>query len=276
MDKINIYFNEKKILINRDLKLINFIKTINDFDIFIINGFQLNLLELDKNRVLNENDKIVTIKKNIIPTRDEYYSLLTSRNSPDIQNKISNAIVGIAGCGGLGSNIAIAIARIGIKKLIIADYDSVEPSNLNRQQYNIDDIGKYKVDALENNIKKFNPYIEIEKHNYKVNNENLYNIYKDCSIIIEAFDRVYEKHMIISEFFNEKFKYKYLVTASGLAGFDSSNIIKTTKLSDNIYLCGDTISEAKEFNGLMSPRVMIAAGHQANMALRIIVDKLDC
>jgi sulfur carrier protein ThiS adenylyltransferase len=198
------------------------------------------------------------------------YDQITARNSADIKDKIKQAVVGIAGCGGLGSNAAIALARIGVKKLIITDFDIVEPSNLNRQQFFISDIGKNKTDALGKFIKSINPFIIIEKHNIKLNLKNIFSIYAECPIIIEAFDKVSEKSMIIKAFGDGRFKDKYLITASGLAGYWSSNLIKTNRLSKNVFICGDNKNEGNEKNGLMAPRVMIAAGHQANIAVELI------
>lgn len=198
------------------------------------------------------------------------YEELTARNSTLIKEKIKQAVIGIAGCGGLGSNAAIALARTGIKKLILADFDKIEPSNLNRQQFSIKDIGKYKTDALEEVIRKFNPFIEIEKHTLKLTLTNIHKVFSEPRIIIEAFDKVSEKSMIMKAFGKKQFQDKYLIAASGLAGFASSNLIKTTKLSDNIYLCGDNKTDNTEENGLMLPRVMIAAGHQANLALELL------
>lgn len=199
-----------------------------------------------------------------------FYDKITARNSADIREKIKQAVIGIAGCGGLGSNAAIALARIGVKKLVITDFDKVEPSNLNRQQFFISDIGKNKTDALATFIKNINPFVEVEKHVIKLSLKNIFNVYKDCPIIIEAFDKVSEKAMIVEAFCDKRFKNKFLITASGLAGYSSSNLIRTNKLSKNIFLCGDNKNEGNEKNGLMAPRVIIAAGHQANMAVNLI------
>jgi sulfur carrier protein ThiS adenylyltransferase len=198
------------------------------------------------------------------------YDKLTARNSSDLKSKIKQGVIGIAGCGGLGSNAAIALARIGVKKLIIVDFDKVEPSNLNRQQFFISDIGKNKTEALAAYIKKVNPFVIIEKHLIKLTLKNIFDIYNECPIIIEAFDKVSEKSMIVKAFGDKRFENKYLITASGLAGYSSSNLIKTKRLSKNIFLCGDNKYEGNEKNGLMAPRVMIAAGHQANLAVDLI------
>ena len=199
-----------------------------------------------------------------------FYDQLTSRNSADIKEKIKHAVIGIAGCGGLGSNVAIALARIGVKKLVITDFDKVEPSNLNRQQFFISDIGKNKTDALASFIKKINPFVLVEKHLTKLSLKNIFEIYDECPIIIEAFDKVSEKSMIVEAFGDKRFRNKFLITASGLAGYASSNLIKTNRLSKNIFLCGDNKNEGNIKNGLMAPRVIIAAGHQANMAVSLI------
>lgn len=204
------------------------------------------------------------------PVNNISYEQLTERNSSFLKDKISKAVIGIAGCGGLGSNAAIALARTGIKKLIIADFDLVEPSNLNRQQFALKDLGRNKTDALEEIIRSFNPFIEIEKHTTKLNLKNIYAVFQECPIIIEAFDKVSEKSMIMKSFSDRRFTGKYLIVASGIAGFTSSNDIKTNKISGNIFICGDNSTDNIKENGLMLPRVMIAAGHQANLALELI------
>ncbi|MFA6978392.1 MAG: sulfur carrier protein ThiS adenylyltransferase ThiF [Ignavibacteriaceae bacterium] len=200
------------------------------------------------------------------------YEQLTLRNSPQLKGKLEKSIIGIAGCGGLGSNAAIALARIGVGKLILVDFDVVEPTNLNRQQYFIDDIGKRKVDALEEKLKMINPFLQIEKHNEILNGINVKIIFKEAHVIVEAFDKVSEKAMLVKAFALNSFKEKFLVTASGLAGYNSANTIKTKKLSKNIFVCGDNKTDFIA-EGVMAPRVMITAGHQANKVVEII-DKI--
>lgn len=202
----------------------------------------------------------------------DFYSKFTSKNSPVINQKITSYKIGIAGCGGLGSNAAITLARSGILNFVIVDYDKIEISNLNRQQYFIDDLGKYKVDAMSKIMKSINPLIKIETHKTKLNSKNLGRIFRDCQIVVEAFDSVEAKAMIIKAF-SEMMPDKYLVCASGLAGFGKSNKIKTKKIARNIFICGDNQSEPGESTGLMAPRVMIAAAHQANKILEIIANK---
>ena len=197
---------------------------------------------------------------------------LMSRNYKPLDKILPETAVGIAGCGGLGSNIAHMLVRSGIGKLILADFDTVVMSNLNRQFFFVEDLGKSKVDALEENLKKINPYIQIEKYNIKVTAGNLFKIFKNTSIIAEAFDQVSQKTMILNSFLERDDKTGYLVSASGMGGIDSSNLIETKEFGSNVFLCGDF---SNDFNhGLMASRVNIAAAHQANMILRIIADKL--
>jgi sulfur carrier protein ThiS adenylyltransferase len=195
---------------------------------------------------------------------------LTAKNNRGITEKLSKTVVGIAGCGGLGSNIAVALTRIGIKKLILVDFDKVELSNLNRQYYFIDDLGKNKVDALYEILKRINPHIELETHCIKLDNKNLSSIFSEAFIVAEAFDAVSAKSMIIDYFLGLVNENKYLVCGSGMTGISSSNLISTKKLNEKIYISGDFISEPNEKEGLMAPRVNIAVGHQANMIVRLI------
>jgi sulfur carrier protein ThiS adenylyltransferase len=203
-------------------------------------------------------------------SKDDFIRQLTEKNEKTITELLQIKTVGIAGCGGLGSNVAAALTRIGIKKLIIADFDKVAVSNLNRQFFFIDDIGKFKVDALKENLSKINPYIEIEKKYQKVDGSNLFEFFREADVIVEAFDAVSEKAMIINAFLEEpRFAEKYLVCASGVAGFESSNSIQTIKFCDRVFIAGDLCSQSCE-KGVMAPRVWIAAAHEANMVVRIL------
>lgn len=194
---------------------------------------------------------------------------MSSRHTPGIFNKLKKAKVGIAGVGGLGSNIAVSLARIGIGTLKLVDFDVVEPSNLNRQQYFIEDLGKYKVDAMRDIIYKINPFIKVEIVKEFLNDKNIEGIFKDCDIVIEAFDNP-ESKAILCNTVLLKMKDKYLIAGSGMAGYFSSDLIKTRKIREKFYICGDEENAAMEGQGLMAPRVTICAGHMANMAVRII------
>lgn len=211
---------------------------------------------------------MVKLKKGMI--QKEFYSKFTSKNAPSISKNIEKVTIGIAGCGGLGSSAAIALVRSGIQNILIVDFDKVEISNLNRQQYSIKNIGKNKVDSLEIILKSINPFVNVEKHKIKLNEKNIYKVFEKCKIVIEAFDTVTSKSMIIKAFSDPRLKEKYLITGSGVAGYDSANKIRTKKISKNIFICGDNKTEPLKTNGIMAPRVLVTAGHQANKVLQLI------
>ena len=194
---------------------------------------------------------------------------LLKRNVKGISEKLKKAKVCILGLGGLGSNVAILLARSGIGYLKLVDFDIVEASNLNRQQYRISHIGMKKTEAIRTIIKEVNPFVEVEILNKKIDRENILSIVGDVEIVVEAFDVAETKAMAIEELLING--DKILVSASGMAGIGSANEIITRKVRDNFYLIGDNYSDYEEYSGIMSTRVMICAAHQANIVLRIIL-----
>ena len=194
---------------------------------------------------------------------------LLKRNVKGISEKLKKAKVCILGLGGLGSNVAILLARSGIGYLKLVDFDIVEASNLNRQQYRISHIGMKKTEAIRTIIKEINPFVEVKTLDIKVDRENILSVVGDVEIIVEAFDRAETKAMAIEELLTNG--NKMLVSASGMAGIGSANEIITRKVRDNFYLIGDNYSDYEEYSGIMSTRVMICAAHQANVVLRLIL-----
>lgn len=242
----------------------DFDKNWNDL-VKILDGFAVKNAEFSQ-----KNQNLIFIKKGVMPPKKILKSMIESRNSPLLNNVLKNAIIGVAGLGGLGSNIAIFLARVGVKKLILADFDIVEPSNLNRQNFFVNQIGLYKTKAIKNLISQINPFVEVETFEIYLNEKNVGEIFKDCKIICEAFDNPQSKAMIAN--FAPNFGDKKLILASGMAGIYDSNLIKTQKFAKNVYICGDLKNGAKIGDGLMAPRVAICAGHQANLALRLLMD----
>jgi sulfur carrier protein ThiS adenylyltransferase len=234
-------------------------------DVIIYNGFPVN-----SDRLLKEGDEVVFIKKGTSPSSEEFESLMVARHTPGIHQKIKKSVVGIAGLGGLGSAIAIALARIGVGKLILVDFDVVEPSNLNRQQYFIHQIGMSKVEALQKNIAIINPYVKIQTYQEKLDRNNVERIFQEAEVVVEAFDCAEEKVMLINAI-SEKMSDKYIVAASGVAGYGDNNEIKTIRFSSKVFIVGDQKTAAQPGVGLMAPRVGIAAHHQANTVLRILL-----
>ena len=194
---------------------------------------------------------------------------LFKRNVKDIAKKLKKAEVCILGLGGLGSNVAVLLARSGIGYLKLIDFDVVEASNLNRQQYRISHIGIKKIEAIKTIIKEINPFVEIDTFDIKVDRENILSVVEDIEIVVEAFDRAETKAMILEELLTNK--NKIVVSASGMAGLGPANEIVTRKIKDNFYLIGDNYSDYEEYSGIMSTRVMLCAAHQANMVLRLIL-----
>ena len=194
---------------------------------------------------------------------------LLKRNVKGTSEKLKEAKVCILGLGGLGSNVAVLLTRSGIGYLKLVDFDIVEASNLNRQQYRISHIGIKKTEVMKSIIREINPFVEVDILDIKVDRENIYSIVGDIEIVVEAFDRAETKAMTLEELLTDK--NKIVVSASGMAGLGSANEIVTRKIKDNFYLIGDNYSDYEEYSGIMSTRVMLCAAHQANMVLRLIL-----
>lgn len=209
-----------------------------------------------------------------IPTKEEIKAALEERHSPEIQEKLSAGRVAIAGLGGLGSNVAYSLTRIGVGHLHLIDFDVVDITNLNRQQYFMEHLGMPKTDALESLLEKINPYLDIQTDCVRVTEDNIRELFGEWDIVCEAFDDPGAKAMLVNGIL-ECFPEKKLVSASGMAGFGSSNSIVTKKVSDNFYLCGDRVSAPEYGRGLMAPRVAICAAHEANMITRLILGEED-
>lgn len=263
---MNISINEKPVVLEEELTMAEITNRYQpDADLLIMNGFPTH-----PDTVVQDGDELFLIRRGVTPEKEELESLMAARHTPGIHAKLKKAVVGIAGVGGLGSAVAVALARIGVGHLVIADFDLVEPSNLNRQQYFVDQIGQYKVEALAANLLRINPYVAVEPHCLTLAPDNIPQLFAQCSVIVEAFDRADMKAMLVDTVLCQLTKTK-VVAASGLAGFDSNNSIVTRKVSSRLYLVGDGYSEAKPGNGLMAPRVAIAAGHQANQVVRLLL-----
>lgn len=209
-----------------------------------------------------------------ILSKEEVYQALNERHSPETQALFNQGNVAIAGLGGLGSNIAYSLARIGVGHLHLIDFDKVDVTNLNRQQYFMEHLGMYKTDALKSLLLKINPYLDIKTDCVKVTEDNLVSLFQDNDIICEAFDVPEAKALLVNGVL-EHFPEKYLVSGSGMAGHESSNLIHTRKVTSHFYLCGDETSEVSYGHGLMAPRVAICAAHEANMVTRLILGETD-
>ena len=210
----------------------------------------------------------------MIPTKQEWNNALEERHGKELQRAFSSATVAVCGLGGLGSNIAISLARAGVGKLILIDFDKVDISNLHRQQYKADQIGMYKTDALADNIREIALYIELETHTERITEENAATLLKYADIICEAFDDAECKAMLTNTVLSE-LPDKYLVAASGMAGMGTTNSIKTRRITSRFYLCGDETSDVSDGIGLVAPRVALCAAHEAHTVLRILAKQFE-
>lgn len=194
----------------------------------------------------------------------EYFA----RRDPAVLAVLRRSSVGIAGAGGLGSNVAVALARAGVGRLVIADFDRVEPSNLNRQQYFVDQVGERKVEALRENLLALNPYSLYEVHDVRITRRNAARIFGRVDVLVEAFDRAEAKEMLI-ETSLAKFPGRPVVAASGLAGYGGNARIRSRRLG-NLYICGDEASQCPRGISPMAPRVALVAALQANLVVELL------
>ena len=192
-----------------------------------------------------------------------------SKNVSGMTEVLSKATIGIAGCGGLGSNIAVSLVRAGIGNLIIADFDIVELSNLNRQYYFLEDVGKKKVYALRDKLLKINPDCMIKTIDKKLERNDIPLLFKDADIMMEAFDKAKAKQWLIEEW-SIQFLDRPVISGNGLGGYGKLEKLKVKKMG-SLYFCGDGESSEKE--GLCSARVSIVANMQSSLAIELLMDK---
>ena len=210
------------------------------------------------------------MKTHIPPSREVIKDVLTERHGADIQNRIEKSVVGIMGLGGLGSSVAVALVRIGIGKLLLADYDVVELSNLNRQYYFVDQIGMPKTSALKETLLRINPYVKLEMIEERLTEEVIPHHFRGVDVLVECFDDPVMKPAALRAALSELKGVGY-VGASGMAGFGDNNRIVTKRIYPHVFLAGDEESEVAPGHGLMAPRVGICSHHQANQVLRILL-----
>ena len=203
---------------------------------------------------------------------EEYENALKQRHGERIHNILSHSSVAIAGLGGLGSNIAMYLARAGVGHLHLVDFDKVDITNLNRQQYDIADLGTLKTDALTKNIKRFNPFIEITSQCVKVNEDNAAEIFGGYKIVCEAFDKPDQKAMLVRELLMQC-PETIVVSGNGMAGYGDTNDICTSQKMRRLYVCGDQKTDVGGGIGLMAPRVAACAAHEANKVIQLIMER---
>jgi sulfur carrier protein ThiS adenylyltransferase len=267
---INIFVNERPQSIPEGMTMRNLQDEKKPgADVIFVNGYSCR-----EEYILKEGDHVVLITRGEIPGRGELEALMIARHSPGVHKCMKKAIVGVAGLGGLGSSVSIALARMGIGTLIVADHDVVEPSNLNRQQYFIDQIGLAKTDAMKKILARVNPYVHVAAHNLILTKQNIPEIFEKAYIVVECFDNAEEKAMIL-ETVSEFLPDVYVIGVSGIAGYGDSNSIQTRRIGEKIFIIGDMEKPAGPGQGLMAPRVGIAAHHQADLVVSLLIDPVQ-
>lgn len=259
---MRVHLNEREIEVTAGMTLFELRAEMKpEADVLVLNGAAVT-----DNTPLCEDDCVSLICRGEVPSSEELEALMAARHTPGVHAKVKQATVGIAGLGGLGSAVAEALARIGVGRLVLADFDVIEPSNLNRQQYFIDQLGQTKAEALTANLKRINPYVKVEAHCVRVTPDNITELFGKVDVMVEAFDRADQKAMLL-----QSFKGAPIVAASGLAGHGPGDTIGVRKMGERIYIVGDLATGAAPGCGLMAPRVGIAAHMQANVVLRLLL-----
>lgn len=231
--------------------------------VVIVNGFQTSV-----DVPLSAGDEVFFIPKDRLPAPDQLEAMMAARHSPGVFEKVKQGRVAIAGLGGLGSHIAAFLARTGVGELFLVDFDTVEPSNLNRQNYYVSHLGQKKTAATAAILKEINPYLQVKTQDVKVTAQNAASLFHSYPIVCEAFDDPAQKAMLINTLLTET--SCTIVSGNGMAGFGDANTIQTTHPLSRLYLCGDGQTEAKPGEGLMAPRVAVCSGHQANVVLQLL------
>ena len=200
-------------------------------------------------------------------SHDSYRRALAERIGREAADALEGSTVGIAGLGGLGSNIALLLARSGVGRLVIADFDTVELSNIHRQGYPLSSIGMRKTDAVAKEIERINPWCTVEKHDIRLDRDNV-SVFGGCDVVCEALDDAGQKIMLIESLSSMG---KRIVSGNGMAGMGDANSIVTRKAGNSLYICGDGSSDVKETGSLSASRVAVCAAHQANAAIRLLL-----
>lgn len=204
-------------------------------------------------------------------TREQLDRAFDARFPAKMKEKLQDASVAVAGLGGLGSHIAVFLARSGVGHLLLVDFDVVDVTNLNRQMYLIPHLGMPKTEALRKILEEINPWLDIQVRQVRVTPENIPALFAGWPIVCEAFDRPGQKAMLIGTVLSS-FPETIVVSGNGMAGLGDANRIRTAQKLRRLYVCGDGETDIAPGNGLMAPRVAVCAGHQANKVLQLITE----
>jgi sulfur carrier protein ThiS adenylyltransferase len=261
-----ITVNERKMEVHLETRLFELRDKMKPgADVLVRNG-----APADADCLLEEGDTVAFIRRGEMPATVDLEAQMAARHTPGVHARLKTAVVGIAGLGGLGSTVAVALARTGVGRLILADFDVVEPSNLNRQQYFISHIGHPKAEALNDLLGRINPCVRVDRHNVRLTPDNTAQVFREAQVLVEAFDGAEEKAMLVESFL-AAYPDREVVAASGMAGHGPGNTVRVHRMGRGLVLVGDLTTGAAPGMGLMAPRVGIAACQQANAVLRILL-----
>ena len=203
-------------------------------------------------------------------SREQLDQAFDARFPEEMRTKLRNARVAVAGLGGLGSNIAVMLARSGIGELLLVDFDTVDVTNLNRQMYLIPQLGKPKAEALPEILYQINPYLTYRSVCIKVTPDNVKELFSEYPIVCEAFDKPDQKAMLVRELLMQCPK-TIVVSGNGMAGDADAHEIRTCQVMKRLYVCGDQSTDVGNGIGLIAPRVAVCAAHEANKVLQLIM-----
>lgn len=203
-------------------------------------------------------------------SREQLDQAFDARFPEEMRTKLRNARVAVAGLGGLGSNIAVMLARSGVGELLLVDFDTVDVTNLNRQMYLIPQLGKPKAEALPEILYQINPYLTYRSVCIKVTPDNVKELFSEYPIVCEAFDKPDQKAMLVRELLMQCPK-TIVVSGNGMAGYADANEIRTCQVMKRLYVCGDQSTDVGNGIGLIAPRVAVCAAHEANKVLQLIM-----
>ncbi|MBQ7013664.1 MAG: sulfur carrier protein ThiS adenylyltransferase ThiF [Oscillospiraceae bacterium] len=195
------------------------------------------------------------------------------RHGIALQQRFAEGRIAVCGLGGLGSHIAMVLARAGVGQLHLIDDDRVELSNLHRQHYETAQIGQYKTDATADLLHRIAPFCEVKTDCVHVTPENLVSLLSEDTIICEAFDKAESKAMLVDGVLT-KMPEKYVVAASGMAGLGDAQLIRTRCVTPHFWLCGDEASGIETEGSLFATGAMLCAAHQAHAVLRILAGEM--
>ena len=212
------------------------------------------------------------IKMQQMISKEELDRAFDARFPDEMREKLRGAKVAVAGLGGLGSNIAVMLARSGIGHLFLVDFDVVDVTNLNRQMYFISHLGLPKTEALPQILYQINPYLTCESVRIKVMPENVRELFKEYPIVCEAFDKPDQKAMLVRELLMQC-PETIVVSGNGMAGYGDTNDICTRQKMRRLYVCGDQKTDVGGGIGLMAPRVAACAAHEANKVIQLIMER---